>query len=129
MRNTFSTIAVCIMLLLLVPTASTSVSAQTSEQAQHIAQIKQQTVALGDGARVLVRLHDKQKLSGHINYVGDEFFAMTLDKTKASLKVSYSDVAKIERKAEKGGFPRIGKVLLGIVGGLFVMGMIANGGG
>ncbi len=86
-------------------------------------------MALGDGARVSVRLHDKKKLIGHINYVGAEFFSMTVDKTKASLKVAYSDVAQIERKEKKEGFPTIGKIGLGILGVLMVMGMIANGGG
>ena len=119
---------VCVSVSLLVGTVSTSVTAQTLEATKQTEKIKMQTVALGDGARVSVRLHDKKKLTGYINYVGEEFFSMTVDKTKTSLKVPYSDVAQIERKSEKGGFPKAGKIALGIVGVLFVMGMIANGG-
>jgi hypothetical protein len=112
-------------LTLAVPTL---VGAQTSEITKHAEQIKQEVAALPVGTRLLVKLRDKKKFTGHINYIGDEFFVITDVKTKASQKMTYADVAQITRK-EDPGFPKKGKIALGILGVLFVMGMIANGGG
>ncbi len=122
------------LLLVLVFIASltlavpTYVCAQTSEITKHAEQIKQEVAVFPVGTRLLVKLRDKKKFTGHINYIGDEFFVITDVKTKASQKMTYADVAEITRK-EDPGFPKKGKIALGILGVLFVMGMIANGGG
>lgn len=130
MLKTFSVLLVVVALLFLPVTVSTSVSAQTTQDATQAEKIKQQAVAFGDGARVALKLRDKKKLTGHINYVGKDSLTITDDKTKASLTVAYTDVTEIERKKENdGGFPKKAKVGLVILGVLFVMGMVANGGG
>ncbi len=83
---------------------------------------------LGAGTRVSVKLRDKKKIVGHVNYIGDDFFVMTHQKTQASQKLPYADVDEIKLKKEDS-FPKKGKIALGIVGVLMVMGLIANGGG
>lgn len=129
MLKTFSLLLV-VTLLFLPATVSSSVSAQTTQDATQAEKIKQQAVAFGDGARVSLKLRDKKKLIGHINYVGKDSLTITDNKTKASLTVAYTDVAEIKRKEESDdGFPKKAKVGLVILGVLFVMGMVANGGG
>ena len=112
-------------LMLAVPTY---VCAQDAEITKHAEKIKQEVAALPIGTRLLVKMRDKKKLTGHINYTGDEFFVITDVKTKASQKLTYADVAQVERKQDPG-FPMKGKIALGILGVLFVMGIVANGGG
>ena len=104
-----------------------SALAQTAADANQSERLKAQVTKLGEGAHVSVRLLNKKKLTGDINYVGPDFFMMTDAKTKSSLKLAYSDVVQIERK-DAHGFPTWGKVALGVVGVAFVLGMIANGG-
>jgi len=77
---------------------------------------------------VTVKLRDKKKVIGHINYSGDDFFVVTEQKTQTSRKLTYSSVEEIKLKKE-GGFPTKGKIALGILGVLMVMGFIGNGGG
>jgi hypothetical protein len=104
-----------------------STSAQSVEDSKQTEKIRRQVVALKEGAQVSVKLRDKKKLTGDINYIGPDFFTMTNAKTNASQRLPYSDVVQIERK-DAHGFPTWGKVVLGIVGVAFVLGMIANGG-
>ena len=129
MRKAVFLVLVCVLVSSVVVSVPTSARAQTPEDAQQAEKIKQQAATFGDGARVSLRLRDKKKITGHINYLGKDSLVITDARTKASLTVAYSDVAQIERKEDKGGFPRKAKIALGILGGLWVMGMIANGGG
>ena len=87
-----------------------------------------EVASLGEGTRVAVKLRDKKKVIGHINYTGDDFFVVTEEKTQTSQKLTYADVDEIKLKKE-GGFPRKGKIALGILGVLMVMGLATNGGG
>ena len=117
--------AICVFATLLV---SFPVSAQTTDEARRVETIKRDVANLGAGTRVVVRLRDKKKITGHINYTGDDFFVVTEEKTQASQKLSYATVDEIKLKKE-GGFPKKGKIALGIVGVLMVMGLVTNGGG
>ena len=117
--------AICLLATLLV---SLPVSAQTNDELKRTESIKREVAGLGEGTRVAVRLRDKKKVVGHINYTGDDFFVVTEEKTQASQKLTYSSVDEIKLKKE-GGFPKKGKIALGILGVLFVMGMATNGGG
>ena len=99
---------------------------QTTGDANQAGKIKQDVVALKEGARVAITMRDKKKITAHVNYIGDDFFTVTEVKSQASHKLAYADVTHIERKNK--GFPTWGKVALGVVGVAFVMGMIANGG-
>ena len=105
-----------------------SAHAQNPIDTKHIERIKQEAQAIGDGARVSIKLSSGKKLTGQINYVGDEFLQVTDEKTDASVKVPYSDVLQIERQKAKGRLSTKVKIALGVIGVLFVMGMIANGG-
>jgi hypothetical protein len=104
-------------------------SAQDPGDSKHVEQIKREAAAIGDGGRVSLKLRNNRKITGHLNYVGDDFLQITDDKSKASVKVPYADVVQIERKKEKSGLSTKAKIALGVIGGLFVMGMVANGGG
>lgn len=117
--------AICLFATLLV---SFPVAAQTSDEVKRTESIKREVASLGDGTRVLVKLRDKTRIIGHLNYKGDDFFVITDEKTQASNKLHYSSVDEIKPKKE-GGFPKKGKIALGIVGVLMVMGLVANGGG
>ena len=117
--------AICLLATLL---ASFPVFAQTNDEVKRTESIKREVAGLGAGTRVAVKLRDKKKVVGHINYAGDDFFVLTEEKTQASQKLSYSNVEEIKLKKE-GGFPKKGKIALGILGVLMVMGLATNGGG
>jgi hypothetical protein len=105
-----------------------STKAQTATDTNQTEKIKQQVARLGEGAHVSVRLLDKKKVTGDINYVGPDFFMMTNAKTKASQKLAYSDVVQIERK-DAHSFPLWGKIALGVVGVVAVVSYVINVGG
>ena len=117
--------AIC---LLATPLVSFPVSAQTDDEVKRTESIKREVAGLGEGTRVTVELRDKKKVVGHINYTGDDFFVVTEEKTQASQKLPYSSVEEIKLKKE-GGFPKKGKIALGILGVLMIMGLATNGGG
>ncbi|HVQ39846.1 MAG TPA: hypothetical protein VMS31_20060 [Pyrinomonadaceae bacterium] len=100
-------------------------SAQTTAATNQSEKIKGQVAKLGEGAHVSVRLIDKKKLTGDINYVGPDFFMMTNAKTKTSQKLAYSDVVRVERK-DAQSFPTWGKVVLGVVGAVAVISYLVN---
>jgi len=117
--------AICLLATLWV---SVPVSAQTNDELKRTESIKREVAGLGEGTRVAVKLRDKKKVIGHINYTGDDFFVVTEEKTQTSQKLTYASVDEIKLKKE-GGFPKKGKIALGILGVLMVMGLAANGGG
>lgn len=106
---------------------SLPISAQTDAVTRHAHAIKQEVITLGEGTRVSVELRDKREFIGRVNYIGDDFFVITEEKSQATQKLPYSDVDQILKKEK--GFPKKGKIALGVIGVLFVMGLIANGGG
>jgi hypothetical protein len=106
-----------------------STAAQNPVDTTQIEQIKREAAAIGDGGRVSLKLRDKRKITGHLNYVGDDFLQITDDKSKATAKISYADVVQIERKKEKSGMSTKLKIGLAIIGGLVVMSLIGNGTG
>ena len=114
------TVLVILVLVVALPAPSSAQTAGDTEQ------IKSRVAKLGEGAHVSIKLLDKKKLTGDINYVGPDFFMVTDAKTKASQKLAYSDVAQIERK-DAHKFPLWGKIALGIVGVAAVMGAIGGG--
>ena len=113
--------------LLLSALALSTSAAQDPVDNKQVEQIKREVAALGDGARVSLKLRNNRKVTGHLNYVGDEFLQITDAKSKATVKIPYTDVIQIERK-EKPRLSKSAKIAIGVVGALFVMGMIANGG-
>ncbi len=121
-------LALCVSLSS-VMLSGVSTAAQEPVDAKHVEQIKREAAAIGDGGRVSLKLRDNRKVTGHLNYVGEDFLQITDDKSKASEKVPYADLVQIERRKEKSRLSTKTKVALGVIGGLFVMGMIANGGG
>jgi len=115
---------ICLLAMLLV---SFPVFAQTNDEVKRSESIKREVASLAEGSRVAVKLRDKRKIVGHINYTGDDFFVVTEEKTQTSQKLTYASVDEIKLKKE-GGFPKAGKIALGIVGVLVVMSLVANGG-
>lgn len=106
-----------------------SAAAQNPVDTTQIDQIKREATAIGEGGRVSLKLRGNRKITGHLNYVGDDFLQITDDKSKATAKISYADVVQIERKKEKSGLSTKAKVAFGIIGGLIVLSLIGNGTG
>jgi len=125
MLKTLTLVLVSISVFSLTIALPSSSSAQTAADTSQAETIKRQVAKLGEGAHVSVRLLDKKKVTGDINYVGPDFFMITNAKTKASQKLAYSDVVKIERK-DAHSFPLWGKIALGVIGVAAVMGLIGN---
>jgi hypothetical protein len=125
MLNALKLVLVSITVSSFMLALPTSTDAQTATDTNQAEKIKQQVAKLGEGAHVSVRLLDKKKVAGDINYVGPDFFMMTNAKTKASQKVAYSDVVQVERK-DAHGFPLWGKVVLGVVAAAAVISYVIN---
>lgn len=71
--------AICLLGTLLV---SFPVSAQTNDEVKRTESIKREVADLREGTRLAVKLRDKKKVIGHINYTGDDFFVVTEEKTQ-----------------------------------------------
>ena len=101
--------------------------AQTVKDAQAAGKIKADVTKIGTGARVAVKLRGKERLTGYVSEIGDRDFVITLAKEGTKQRVAYADAAEVRIKNEKR-ISTAGKVLIGL-GALWVIGMIATGGG
>jgi hypothetical protein len=124
MHKRFSPFLLALLLSTLMLQVPARVYAQTNQDAE---KIKADVTALGAGARVSVKLRDKKKLVGYIDYVGKDDFNMSDAGKNTSQKIAYADVVQIEKKEK--GVSRGLKIGLAVIGVLMVMGLIANGGG
>ena len=80
----------------------------------------------GKPTRVTVRLHDGEKLKGHISAIDDDTFSITNRNTGQQFTVSYEEVAKLKRAGLSTGL----KIAIwsGVAcGALFTMGPILLG--
>ena len=101
--------------------------AQTAKDAQAAEKIKADVTKIGAGARVSVKLRGKERLTGYVSEIGDQDFVITLAKEGTKQRVAYADAAEVKIKNEKR-ISTAGKVLIGL-GALWLIGMIATGGG
>ena len=101
--------------------------AQVAGDAQAAEKIKAGVTKIGTGARVAVRLRGRGRLTGYVSEIGDQDFVITLAKEGTKRRVAYADAAEVKIKNEKR-ISTAGKVLIGL-GALWMMGMIATGGG
>ena len=101
--------------------------AQAAGDAQAAEKIKADVTKIGAGARVSVKLRGKERLTGYVSEVGDQDFVITLAKEGTKQRVAYADATEVKIKNEKR-ISTAGKVLIGL-GALWVIGMIATGGG
>lgn len=86
--------------LLLATTGSTTVFAKDS-----VEEIRSKVSKLGVGekARVEVRRLDGTKLKGFVSRAGDQSFAVTDEKTSATIEVAYADVAQLKKRGGLSG--------------------------
>ncbi|MCA1557513.1 MAG: hypothetical protein LC731_03115 [Acidobacteria bacterium] len=126
MIKRFTPLVLALLFSMLMLQMPLRVCAQTN-QAGQAEKIRADVTALGAGTRVSVKMRDKKKLVGYIDYVGKDDFTMSDVNKNTTRKIAYSEVAQIERK-EKGVSKGL-KIGLGVIGVLMVIGLIANGGG
>lgn len=122
------------LLALVIAVIITTFSAQPPALAQSqgkgarsAEEIKADVAAIGAGARVQVKLRAGGGLTGYISQAGENDFVLTKAKEGTKQTVAYADVARVKVKNEKK-VSTAGKILIGI-GVLWVMGMVATGGG
>lgn len=127
-RSLILFLTLCVSLSTVILTG-VSAAAQDPGDNKQVEQIKREAAAIGDGGKVSLKLRDNRKISGHLNYVGDDFLQITDDKSKASVKIAYADVFQIERRKEKSGLSTKAKIAFGIIGGAIILSLIGNGTG
>lgn len=101
--------------------------AQDTQAAQAAEKIKADVTKIGAGARVRLKLRDKERLTGYVGEIKEQDFVITLAKEGTKQRVAYADVTEVKIKNEKR-ISTAGKVLIGL-GALWLIGMIATGGG
>ena len=117
-------IAFLIATLSIQPTAL----AQSQEKgARSAEQIKTDVAAIGAGARVQVKLRSGSSLTGYVSQMGENDFVLTKAREGTKQTVAYADVERVKVKNEKK-VSTAGKVLI-IMGVMYVIGMVATGGG
>lgn len=119
-------IAFTLVWLLLITTNSAFISAQTrsDKETASIAKIKDAVskISTGKNKRIKVRKKDGTTLKGTIGQTNEDSFTITELDTNQSVKISYSDVAKVSGRDSKGS-----KVTLGIViGAIAAVGTIVG---
>ena len=98
-----------------------------AQDARAAEKIKADVAKIGTGARVAIKLRGNERLTGYVSEIGDQDFVITLAKEGTKQRVAYADAAEIKIKNEKR-ISTAGKVLIGL-GALWLVGMIATGGG
>jgi hypothetical protein len=89
--------------------------------------IKADIALIGPGARVSVKLREGRSLVGYVSLIGEQDFVLTKAKEGTKQTVAYADVARVKVKNEKH-VGTAGKILI-VMGVMWVVGMIATGGG
>ena len=103
------------------------VVAQSNNDPQLTERVKDKVAVIGVGARVSIKLREKKKLTGHISQIGENDFVVKKAEEGTKQTIAYTDVIQIKQKNEKR-ISTTGKILM-ILGALWVVGMISNGGG
>jgi small nuclear ribonucleoprotein (snRNP)-like protein len=87
-------------LLISVTASAVYARSQDDKRTREIEKIKEDVRKLGVGqeARVEVTLHDGRKFKGTIREATDDTFLVLEEKTKTTITVPYSDVAKLKGK-------------------------------
>ena len=117
-------IAVLLSLLLI----QTPARAQSQDKnARPPEKIKADIALIGPGQRVQVKLRNGESLTGYVGLVGEQEFVLTRAKEGAKQTVAYADVSRVKVKNEKR-VGTAGKILI-VMGVLWVVGMVATGGG
>ncbi|MDQ4122338.1 MAG: hypothetical protein M3209_12940 [Acidobacteriota bacterium] len=116
---------ICLAVALLSPLFAFS---QTGSDAQPAAKVKAKINSIGVGPIIFVWLKDKDKLTGNIVRINSTDFVFKNAESGNEQTINYSDVTQIKR-VDKRGFSNGLKALLIVAGGLFVVGLISNGGG
>lgn len=106
---------------------SCPVAAQSNSDPQLSARVKADVASLGVGIRVAIKLRDKQKFTGYLSQIGENDFVVTTAKAGTNRTIAYAEVKQIKQKNEK--HVSATGIVLGVIGMLWVMGLIANGGG
>jgi hypothetical protein len=73
---------------------------RAKKQAQTVEEVKAKVARIGTGvkARVNVRLNNGTKIKGYIEQSGEQEFTVRDKDTGASVRVPYTDVAKVEER-------------------------------
>ena len=117
-------LAATVACLLILPAPA---HAQVTQDAQATEKIKADVARIGTGARVSVKLRGKERLTGYVSQINEQDFVITKAKEGTKQTVAYADATEVKVKNEKR-ISTAGKILIGI-GALWVVGMIATGGG
>ena len=118
--------AVAVLLSLLL--IQTPARAQSREKnARPPEKIKADVALIGPGQRVKVKLRSGESLTGYVGLVGEQVFVLTLAKEGTKRTIAYADVSSVKVRNEKR-VGTAGKILI-VMGVMWVVGMIANGGG
>lgn len=104
----------------------TDAHTQASKDTQLAESIKANVAAIGVGARVSIKLRNKDKLIGYISQISEKDFVVTKAKEGAKETVTYADATEVKVKNEKR-ISTAGKILI-VFGVLFVLGLIGNRG-
>lgn len=128
MLKQLSSLALTGWLLLLVLPIHPPARAQSKDADPPLTEkVRAQVAAIGTGARVSVRMRDKQKLTGYIAEINPQEFVVTLAREGTKVSVAYGEAREVKISNEKR-ISTAGKILI-VIGVLGIMGAIGNGGG
>ena len=114
-----------LLLVLAIPPPARAQSRDTDPQLTE--KVKAQVAAIGTGARVSVRMRDKQKLTGYVAEIGPQEFVVTVAREGTKVNVSYDEAREVKISNEKR-LSTAGKILI-VIGVLGILGAVGNGGG
>lgn len=105
----------------------TDAHAQDNKDTQQLAErIKANVAAIGVGARVSIKLRNKDKLTGYISQISEKNFVVTKAKEGAKETITYADATEVKVKNEKR-ISTAGKILI-VFGVLTILSLIGNRG-
>ena len=110
--------------LVLAQTSATPKPASTTpnanpRQRKFAEQVKAHIIKLGTGpgARIELRLRDKTKVKGYVNFIDDDHFVVADDQTGMTTRMTYAQVIQIKGQ----DFNRDKELAIGIVLGLLLL--------
>src|ERR1044071_1424890 len=62
--------------------------------------VKADVTAIGVGARVVMKLHDKRELTGYVTQIGDDNIVITVAKEGTKQTVAFADVMEVKKRNE-----------------------------
>ena len=120
--------SLAILILHLTVLFSFSANAQTSTDTQLAERIKADVRAIGVGERVSVRLRNNRRITGRITQIEQDQFVITNSRDGSAQTITYTDATQINRRNGRGLSTRT-KVIIGVLGAAWLVGLIMNGGG